>query len=188
MHGLRSTCCLLNRWPDVTRQKLAKIQTISNRWVYWVYSGPLNATKARETFHSVFARPHIRGAILHYLRDKAAIIRLPRAVQDNNRDIGAGFNAATQHRRLVPLEEDMISQASDHSNVLDQLEKRRQLARAMHRLSINEQGALVEVILEGRSLRDVAQQTGVSAMTIQRRVKRGLTQLREQLSVQLELA
>lgn len=136
----------------------------------------------------VFARPHIRGAILHYLRDKAAIIRLPRAVQDNNRDIGAGFNAATQHRRLVPLEEDMISQASDHSNVLDQLEKRRQLARAMHRLSINEQGALVEVILEGRSLRDVAQQTGVSAMTIQRRVKRGLTQLREQLSVQLELA
>ena len=136
----------------------------------------------------VFARPHIRGAILHYLRDKAAIIRLPRAVQDSNRDTGVGFNAATQQRRLVPLEEDLISQASDQCNVLDQMEKRRQLDQAMHRLSRNEQGALVEVILKGRSLRDVAQQTGVSAMTIQRRVKRGLAQLREKLSVQLELA
>ncbi len=136
----------------------------------------------------VFARPHIRGAILHYLRDKAAMIRLPRAVQISNRDTGAGFNAASQQRRFIPLEEELISQAIDQGNVLDQMERRQKLEQAMHRLTRNEQGALVEVILKGRSLRDVAQQTGVSAMTVQRRVKRGLAQLREQLSVQLELA
>ena len=44
------------------------------------------------------------------------------------------------------------------------------------------------MILKGQSLRDVGNQTGVSAMTIQRRVKRGLAQLRQQLTVQLELA
>ena len=29
-----------------------------------------------------FARPHIRGAILHYLRDRSALIRLPRRVEE----------------------------------------------------------------------------------------------------------
>lgn len=31
---------------------------------------------------SAFARPHIRGAILHYLRDQARPVRLPRRVQE----------------------------------------------------------------------------------------------------------
>ena len=42
----------------------------------------------RDIPFSAFARPHIRGAILHYLRDKAAIIRLPRALQNSDRDLG----------------------------------------------------------------------------------------------------
>ena len=29
-----------------------------------------------------FAKPHIRGAILHFLRDKVGLIRLPRAVEE----------------------------------------------------------------------------------------------------------
>ena len=29
-----------------------------------------------------FAKPHIRGAILHYLRDRVGLIRLPRAVEE----------------------------------------------------------------------------------------------------------
>ena len=38
----------------------------------------------RDIPFSAFARPHIRGAILHYLRDKAAIIRLPRALNQRS--------------------------------------------------------------------------------------------------------
>ena len=142
----------------------------------------------REIPFSAFARPHIRGAILHYLRDKAAIIRLPRALQNSDRDVGAGFNAATQQRRLVPLNDVLISQETDPTRELDRGEHLRQLTQALQRLSRQERTALELVILKGQSLRDVGNQTGVSAMTIQRRVKRGLAQLREQLTVQLELA
>ena len=142
----------------------------------------------REIPFSAFARPHIRGAILHYLRDKAAIIRLPRALQSSDRDVGAGFNAATQQRRLVSLTDDLISQETDATIELDRSEFRRQLSQAIQRLSRQERIALEEVILKGQSLRDVGNQTGVSAMTIQRRVKRGLAQMRQQLTVQLEPA
>ena len=142
----------------------------------------------REIPFSAFARPHIRGAILHYLRDKAAIIRLPRALQSSDRDVGAGFNAATQQRRLVSLTDDLISQETDATIELDRSEQRRQLSQALQRLSRQERIALEEVILKGQSLRDVGNQTGVSAMTIQRRVKRGLAQLRQLLRVQLEPA
>ena len=56
--------------------------------------------------------------MLHYLRDKAAIIRLPRALQTSYRDVGAGFNATTQQRRLVPLDNDLISQEADLTSEL----------------------------------------------------------------------
>ena len=141
----------------------------------------------REIPFSAFARPHIRGAILHYLRDKAAIIRLPRALQNSDRDVGAGFNAATQQRRLVQLDDDLISQETDPTSELDRREHLKKLTQALQRLSRQERTALELVILKGQSLRDVGNQTGVSAMTIQRRVKRGLAQLRQQLTVQLEL-
>ena len=37
-----------------------------------------------------FAKPHIRGAILHFLRDRVGLIRLPRAVEERASD-GAQF-------------------------------------------------------------------------------------------------
>ena len=137
---------------------------------------------------SAFARPHIRGAILHYLRDKASIIRLPRAVQNSGLDVGAGFNAASQQRRLLPLTDDLISQNDPHGSNLERTENRRKLAEALNHLPDRERAALMQVILQGQSLRDVARSTGVSAMTIQRRVKRGLSLLRHQLTDQFELA
>ncbi len=142
----------------------------------------------RDVPFSAFARPHIRGAILHYLRDRASIIRLPRAVQNSAEDVGAGFNAASQQRRLLPLVDDLVSQDADHCRDLEQRENRLKLAEALQGLPSQERAALMEVILQGQSLRDVARHTGVSAMTIQRRVKRGLIRLRHQLTAQFELA
>ena len=142
----------------------------------------------RDVPFSAFARPHIRGAILHYLRDRASIIRLPRAVQNSAEDVGAGFNAASQQRRLLPLVDDLVSQDADHCRDLEQRENRLKLAEVLQELPSQERAALMEVILQGQSLRDVARRTGVSAMTIQRRVKRGLIRLRHQLTAQFELA
>ncbi len=143
---------------------------------------------SRDVPFTAFARPHIRGAILHYLRDRAAIIRLPRNVQEQTSDAGAGFNAASQQRMIIPFEEEMITSEGGTGERLDQSEKRRQLAAAMGQLPREERTALVQVVLNGQSLRDEARRAGVSAMTVQRRVKRGLAQMRAQLSAQLELA
>ena len=137
---------------------------------------------------AAFARPHVRGAILHYLRDRAAIIRLPRRVQDQASDTVAGFNAASQQRRFVPFEEALISVDGVCCEQLAQTEVRRLVAEAMQELSGEERTALVQVILNGQSLRDEARRSGVSAMTVQRRVKRALAQMRSLLSTQLELA
>ena len=38
--------------------------------------------QTKGTVFNVFAKPHIRGAILHYLRDKASLIRLPRHIEE----------------------------------------------------------------------------------------------------------
>jgi RNA polymerase sigma-B factor len=109
-------------------------------------------------------------------------------VQNSAEDVGAGFNAASQQRRLLPLVDDLVSQDADHCRDLEQRENRLKLAEALQGLPSQERVALMEVILQGQSLRDVARRTGVSAMTIQRRVKRGLIRLRHQLTAQFELA
>ena len=48
--------------------------------------GLLKATKAYRSEMNVpfeaFARPHARGAILHYLRDSVAMVRLPRRLEE----------------------------------------------------------------------------------------------------------
>ena len=51
--------------------------------------GMLGLIKASSTYEvgssvpfQAFARPHIRGAIFHYLRDRSALIRLPRRVEE----------------------------------------------------------------------------------------------------------
>ena len=48
--------------------------------------GLIKATKAYRSETNVpfeaFARPHVRGAILHYLRDSVAMVRLPRRLEE----------------------------------------------------------------------------------------------------------
>ena len=73
-----------------------------------------------------------------------------------------GFNAATQRRRLA-LEDDLISHQTDQSH--DLIERRIGNSLPGVKDFRQEHTALVEVILKGQSLSDVARRTGVSAMT-----------------------
>ena len=67
--------------------------------------GLLGLLRAAERFEpnrsvpfAAFAKPHIRGAILHYLRDGAALVRIPR----RDRPLKpALMNAAKQRRSLI---------------------------------------------------------------------------------------
>jgi len=57
---------------------------------------------SQQTPFAAFARPHIRGAILHYLRDRAPVVRLPRRQSE-------------LQTRLHRLEEQMASSTSAQS-------------------------------------------------------------------------
>jgi RNA polymerase sigma-B factor len=79
--------------------------------------GLLGLIRAAELFHhtgptpfSAYARPHIRGAILHYLRDDAAAVRLPRRQSE-------------RQTRLARLEEEWAGQPAAPSAIHGELER-----------------------------------------------------------------
>ncbi|MFN9545460.1 MAG: sigma-70 family RNA polymerase sigma factor [Cyanobacteriota bacterium] len=78
----------------------------------------------QQTPFSAFARPHIRGAILHYLRDVAATVRLPR-------------RQCELQTRLARLEEQLASQSGGQSRseeeLLSQLGISKEQWRLLHR-------------------------------------------------------
>jgi RNA polymerase sigma-B factor len=94
----------------------------------------------RDTPFAAFARPHIRGAILHYLRDTAPAVRLPRRLEEQQHRLSQlkrqshpvpsneqlreamGLNpdqwqrllASSEHRRTLSLEQLLLDpEASD---------------------------------------------------------------------------
>ena len=121
-----------------------------------------------------FARPHIRGAVLHYLRDCSHIIRIPRRLQEQR------ITAAERPLKRVaytPHLEDHSASAAEPSKALE---------GAMEGLLAGlqpRQRQLVDlVVLKGLSLRAVARMQGTSASTVHRRLQRTLAQLRPQLN------
>jgi len=154
--------------------------------------GVLGLLKAADTFSTerctpfkAFARPHIRGAILHYLRDKATVVRYPRQLQENQalRTQGTHRHGALL-RRVYCNEETIADAMSETDQPTEEVERSELIQDSLRSLSEPERSAIQIVVLEGRSLRSAAQMAGVSAMTMQRRVKRGLTQLRAKLEDQ----
>ncbi len=139
-------------------------------------------------FHA-FARPHIRGAILHYLRDRSALIRLPRRVEEQAQrlcrqpidqlDAKEQLMVARYRNKSRWCDLDDVAADSGEDQLIDLVaeDRRNQVREALNDLPGQERDAIVRVVLQGASLRAVARDSGVSAMTIQRRVKRGLGSL-----------
>ena len=151
----------------------------------------------------VYARPHIKGAILHYLRDSVGLIRLPRRLQEQAQssiknsssestrsqgmtaEIELNVQVYRRRQSWEPLDESRVVAANqpEWEPLLIQ-ERARRVWDAINGLSPAERRALVEVVIEGASLREAGKKQGVSAMTMQRRLKRALAQLRQQLADQ----
>ena len=133
-----------------------------------------------------FAKPHIRGAILHFLRDKVGLIRLPRAVEERalritkhcDKCINATDALDVHHYRhknhWVEFNDDQIDETPEGIETVERSEDWGRVRLMFRRMQPEEQNAIRMVVIEGMSLRVTAQQLGVSAMTVQRRVKRGL--------------
>lgn len=142
-----------------------------------------------------FARPHVKGAILHYLRDSRGLVKLPRRLQERAqrlnrcedgtkqrgddlvmalyRNQGRWWSLEDQGREAEATTEPGDGGWSD----LSQQETREQLVRQLKRLPAVEQRSVRSVVLEGLSLRQCGREQGVSAMTVQRRLRRGLQRL-----------
>jgi RNA polymerase sigma-B factor len=180
--------------------------------------GALGLIRAAERFRpdqavpfAAFARPHIRGAILHHLRDLVPLIRVSRRLQERRlllerykrgvwqregreptpleQRMGLGLSEGQWHDlqalpRLTPLS----PAAADHLRLgVDDLQDRQESCSpcalaALAELSLKERHVVEQVILEGKSLRAVAEAMGSSATTAHRLLHQGLKNLRKALS------
>ena len=161
-----------------------------------VQVGMLGLIRAADRFNALskvpfpaFARPHIRGAILHYLRDQAPLVRLPRRVEERAQKLlREGLEAERPDDSLVlshyrgksrwsRLPEDLADASVDSLESLHTDDRYRGLKRAMRRLPPQERMAIQTVVLQGKSLRKAGLELDLSAMTVQRRLKQGLKRL-----------
>ena len=135
-----------------------------------------------------FAKSHIRGAILHYLRDRIGLVRLPRRVEERGLQLSREQNvsgAEDSHilqlygnkASWVSLDDDLMFSSETMLDNVERLERNQLIQSALMALPKTERIAIQWVVIEGSSLRKTGAALGVSGMTIQRRVKRGLRQL-----------
>ena len=188
---------------------LSLVQPIARRFAYrsgcdcddLIQVGCLGLIKAsqryiqteKNSFH-VFAKSHIRGAILHYLRDSASLVRLPRLVEEqalllrekNELTLCPADQLIRQsykHKiKWKELDEHFIAASSNSLVDIETKEKANTIKLALQELAMNERIIIQLVIVEGVSLRKAGKKLGVSAMTIQRRLKRALADLRQRLT------
>lgn len=162
---------------------------------------------------AAFARPHIRGAILHYLRDEAPVVRLPRRQAElqerlqrlEGEAVWTAGGAATgmslcqrlgvdeerwrlllRHRQLcrpLPLEGPQLEELPAPEEVPAE-ERLVALRELLEKLDPRQREVVRQVVLGGWSYRRLAARMQVSPMTVQRLLHRGLASLRQQLEEQ----
>lgn len=141
----------------------------------------------------VYARPHIRGEILHYLRDGVALVRLPRRVEEEALRLSRlEMGPQDPWEQMIleqyrskgtwePLDNVVNATFCDQLMDLDQRDSRQKVRRSLKALPVPERLAVEARVLEGLSLCANGRRFNVSAMTVQRRLKRGLERMESSL-------
>lgn len=168
---------------------------------------------ASSTPFDAFARPHIKGAILHYLRDQLQPIRLPRRLQEQLNLRRRCIAEQIERQGAEPTDEQLRLAMGLTPEQWQQLERARGINRftvlgpaqleeipdaaettpdggsaaleALETLEPALAAVVQRVVLSGWSYRRTAQQLAISPMTVQRRLHKGLALLRQQLDVRL---
>lgn len=178
--------------------------------------GLMGLIRAAELYRSersipfgAFARPHIRGAILHYLRDGAPILRLPRRQQELADRVRRARVRLGQELGRSPLEEELRLDLGLSAAQWQRYEQALRMARVdsldadpeipapaepgpvaenepcallvMECLEPRQVRVVRAVVLQGASLRQVARELEVSPMTAHRLLRKGLDRLRQLL-------
>ena len=143
---------------------------------------------------NVFAKLHIRGAILHYLRDSSSLVRLPRQVEeralklrDKSEHVLSPDDQIIKQQykyksKWVELNEEYLPDRKFCWKAIEMSEQYEQIQLALKTLTQDDQDIVRLVVVEGASLRTAGKNLGVSAMTVQRRLKRALAALRDLLN------
>ena len=82
----------------------------------------------------------------------------------------------------MKFNDDLLNDIPEGIELLERSEAWSRVKRLFRKLEKDDQCALQRVLIDGMSLRQTAQQLGNSAMTVQRRVKRGLNSLSKELN------
>ena len=81
----------------------------------------------------------------------------------------------------VEFNDDLLDDTAQGMDLVERSEAWSRVNKLFRNLEKDDQRALQMVVIDGMSLRQTAQQLDVSAMTVQRRVKRGLNTLANKL-------
>ena len=81
----------------------------------------------------------------------------------------------------VEFNDDLLDDRPEGIDLIERSEAWSRVNKLFRNLEKDDQRALQMVVIDGMSLRQTAQQLDVSAMTVQRRVKRGLNTLANEL-------
>ena len=123
-----------------------------------------------------------------------SLVRLPRGVEERAIKIrGEDERTLNNIDQLIlqnykfksnwkELNEECVGATCNGSDDMELKEQNQKIKLAMKKLAKNEQIIIQLVIVEGNSLRKAGKIIGVSAMTVQRRLKRALAQLRDLLT------
>jgi RNA polymerase sigma-B factor len=195
-----------NHYAACTRERRDDLQQVA----------ALGLIRAAERYDSssdvpfvAFARPHVRGAVLHYLRDVAPLLRVSRRLHEQaqrlNRQVQdalaqqqalptalvAELEALARERsvelvppwRLQEAETWRLDQRGDHNHAQHEAaEHGHDAMAALQQLEQRQREVVESVVLKGQTLRTVGQHLGVSAATVHRVLHLALAELRRQLN------
>jgi len=141
---------------------------------------------SRQVPFAAYARPHIRGALLHYLRDRAHLIRIPRRLQEQQARERASTSPLTEPSALQILSRCVIVSQEELEGLAavqaEPVGREPSVAELLQGLRPEQRRLVQLVVLQGRSLRAVAQDHGISASTVHRQLRQALGHLRRQLN------
>jgi len=121
----------------------------------------------------------IRGALHHHLRDGARLVRVPRPVHERG-------HVPLSHQSLDaphPHGGSWLDQQPQPANSTARTPDWEALHSVLEQIPAAEAAAIRLTLLRGQTLRQAASQLQTSATSVQRRRRRGLRHLRQQLSL-----
>lgn len=181
---------------DLIHGHLALAEALAERWSnrpsdrfdlrQVAYLGLVQAARRFESGRGVFAAfaaSHIRGELMHYLRDTSRTIRLPRAVVASAGSDGVAAPLSLDATSTIDGEEiPLSSTVGDFDRRLDAVESRVPLFSALRSLPDDARLVVYLRYFDDLTQDEIARRTGSTQKAVSRSLATSLRSLRQELS------